>query len=336
MTITLKPLTQQVVVVLGASSGIGRATALRLAARGARLVVAARSQTGLQTLVDEIVAEGGTATSVVCDVSDPVQVQQVADAAVSAYGGVDTWVNCAAQSLYATFWDTSPEEFRRLMEVNYLGQVHGALAAIPLLRRAGRGALISVSSVEAITALPLHAAYSAGKHAAEGAMEALRRDLMSQDVPISVTSVKPGTINTPLFTNSRNTMDHKPKGPPPLYSPSAVAACVEYAAEHPVRDLFAGGGGKQMAVTQFLAPRLMDRLMAKVLIRTLAAREPVPGGSRGNLDAPSGDDRVDGDFHGRPSLYSWWQVHPGIRRTALAALATAAVVTSRRPAGRRS
>jgi NAD(P)-dependent dehydrogenase (short-subunit alcohol dehydrogenase family) len=207
--------------------------------------------------------------------------------------------------------------------------VHGALAALPHLREAGQGALISISSVESIVSLPLHAAYSASKHAVEGAIDALRRDLIAEAVPISVTSIKPATVNTPLFTNSGNRMDVKPKGPPPIYSPDAVAACVEYAAEHPVRDLFAGGAAKQMAIGQLLMPRGMDWLLAKVLIRSERARERVPGGSQGNLESPSSDNRVDGDFRGRPSVYGWLQRHPGVGRLALAGavmgLAAAAV-----------
>ncbi|GAA3578169.1 SDR family oxidoreductase [Microlunatus spumicola] len=327
MKIRLKPLDEQVVVVLGASSGIGRASALRLAARGARLVVGARSQPGLASLVQEITAAGGEAVHLVCDAADPDQVQRLADLAVSRFGRIDTWVNAAALSLFATFEDTTPAEFRRVVEVNYLGQVHGALAALPHLRAAGQGALISISSVESRVALPLHAAYSAGKHAVQGAMDALRRDLIADGAPISVTTVKPATIDTPLFTNSRNKMDRRPKGPPPVYSPEVVAACVEHAAEHPVRDLLAGGAAAQMLATEALAPKVMDLLLAKVAIRAESTREKVPGGSPGNLDAPTSDDRVKADLHGRPSLFTWLQLHPRARvLTAAGALAAPTLV----------
>jgi NAD(P)-dependent dehydrogenase (short-subunit alcohol dehydrogenase family) len=315
--IRLKPLDEQVVVVLGASSGIGRASALRLAARGAKLVVGARSETGLASLVQEITAAGGEAVHLVCDATDPDQVERLADLAVSRFGRIDTWVNSAAVSLFATFEETTPAEFRRVVEVNYLGQVHGALAALPHLRAAGQGALVSVSSVESRVALPLHAAYSAGKHAVQGAMDALRRDLLAEGAPISVTTIKPATIDTPLFTNSRNKMDRKPKGPPPVYSPNVVAACVEHAAEHPVRDLLAGGSAVTMLATEVLAPKAMDVLLAKVAIRAESSRKRVPGGSPGNLDAPTSDDRVRGDLHGRPSLFTWLQLHPRARRLAV-------------------
>ncbi|HEX8554430.1 MAG TPA: SDR family NAD(P)-dependent oxidoreductase, partial [Sphingomonas sp.] len=165
MAVKLKPLRDQVVVIIGASSGIGRTCALRFAARGAKLVLAARDEPGLTKLVGEIAAKGGQAEYQVCDVTIPDDLAAVARLAEKRFGRVNTWVNNAAVSVYAKFWETTPEEFRRVMEVNYLGQVHGCLAAIPALRRTGGGAIIAISSVESIVSLPLHAAYSASKHA---------------------------------------------------------------------------------------------------------------------------------------------------------------------------
>ncbi len=323
----LKPINDQVVVILGASSGIGRETALRLAARGAKVVVAARSEPGLVSLVDEITANGGQAVSAVCDVADFAQVQGVADTAVRTFGRIDTWANVAAVSVYARFEDTSPEEFRRVMDVNFMGQVHGAKAALPHLRREGRGALIAISSVEAITSIPLHSAYAASKHAVEGLFEALRRELLAERVPISITSVKPGTINTPFFNNARNKMEVKPKGPPPIYQPSVVAECVLYAAEHPVRDLFAGGAGKMLAVNQLLAPRLLDTSLARVGIPLQRTSDP-EADAEGNLYAPrTGDNRVEGDYSDlarRFSLYTWLETHPKARAMAAGGVVAAA------------
>jgi NAD(P)-dependent dehydrogenase (short-subunit alcohol dehydrogenase family) len=326
----LKKIEDQVVVVVGASSGIGRESALRFAARGAKVVVAARSEPGLTSLVAEIVAAGGEAVPVVCDVADPEQVQEVADIAERAYGRVDTWANVAATSVFASFEDTTPEEYRRVMEVNYLGQVHGMLAALPALRRAGGGALIAVSSVEALVSLPMHAAYSASKHAVEGAVDALRRELRAEHAPISVTSIKPGTINTPFFANARNKMDVAPKGPPPWYQPKVVADCLLYAAEHPVRDLYAGGGGRQMAFSQVMMPHQVDLVLGRIGIPATRTRRSEPGGSEGNLYAPRLDDnRVQGDFSGRArgfSLYTWARLH----RPAAVALVAAAAAMGRK------
>jgi NAD(P)-dependent dehydrogenase (short-subunit alcohol dehydrogenase family) len=321
----LKPLNEQVVVILGGSSGIGRASALALAGRGAKLVVAARSESDLASLSREIKANGGEATYAVCDVSDFAQVQAVASLAVKTFGGIDTWVNAAAVTVFASFEDTTPEEFRRVMEVNYLGQVHGALAALPHLRRRGQGAIIAISSVEGIVALPMHAAYTASKHAVEGAMDSLRRDLMAEQVPISITSIKPATINTPLFTNARNKFSVKPKGPRPIYQPKIVAQCVEYAAEHPIRDLYAGGFGRLMVINQYLGPKMMDRYMSTVVVRQERRKEPSPGLTEGNLMEPISDDRVEGDWGRRGrgfSSYTWLQLHPRAKRALTVAVVT--------------
>ena len=245
-------------------------------------------------------------------------------------------MNVAAVSVYARFEDTSPEEFRRVTEVNYLGQVHGALAALPRLRQAGGGTLIAISSVESIVSLPLHASYRASTHAVEGVFEGLRRELLAGGAPISFTSVKPATINTPFFDNARNKLDVKPKGPPPFYEPKVVADCVLYAAEHPVRDLYAGGAGKSMALGQKLAPRLVDAALARFGFQAARTNEPEPGGSPGALFEPRADDnRSKGDFGGRArrfSAYTWSETHP---RAALAAgaLAGTALLLGRR--GRR-
>lgn len=325
----LKPIKEQVVVIVGASSGIGRECALRFAERGAKVMAAARSEPGLQSLVNEIASRGGEAAHAVCDATDPAQVEAVADAAVQRFGRIDTWVNDAAVSVYARAEDTKPEEFRRVMEVNYMGQVHGALAALPRLRQAGGGALIAISSVESIVSLPLHSAYSASKHAVEGFTDALRRELMAEGAPISVTSVKPATINTPFFSNSANRMDVKPKGPPPFYQPAVVADCVLHAAEHPVRDLFAGGAAKMMATTQMLAPKLVDAALARVGIPSSRTDEPEPGGSAGNLRAPLADDRAEGNFGSqarRRSLYTWMETHPPAKALAASGVLAGAVL----------
>jgi NAD(P)-dependent dehydrogenase (short-subunit alcohol dehydrogenase family) len=164
----LKPIEEQVVVLMGASSGIGRETALRFARKGAKVMVSARGEEGLDSLVEEIRAEGGEATAVVADTSDFGQVEAVADRAVEQYGRLDTWVHLAAVGLFATFEQTTPEEFERVVDVNLMGQVYGAMAALPHLKREGRGASIHISSVEAKRSFPFHSAYGASKHGIDG------------------------------------------------------------------------------------------------------------------------------------------------------------------------
>ena len=336
----LKPINEQVVVIVGASSGIGREIALQFAARGAKVVVAARGEPGLVSLVDAITSTGGTATHVVCDVTRDDEVAAVADAAVREYGRIDTWVNAAAVSVYAKFEETSPEEFRRVVDVTFMGQVNGARAALPHLRREGRGALISISSVEGRVGMPLHTSYSAAKHATEGFLDALRRELLHDGVPISVTSIKPTTINTPFFDNARTKMGVKPQGPPPRYQPSVVADCALYAAETPIRELYAGGGARMMELGQTLAPSLMDRVVSRVAFKAQQTNEPKPLGAPDNLFEPRTDEtRVQGDFSTTSrttSVYTWLETHRGAR-TLLAAgvLGTAAMMLSRRGSGAR-
>lgn len=328
----LRPLSQQVVVITGGSRGIGRATAERLAAAGARVVLLGRHEDRLQETVDRITAAGGTARHVVCDVTDAAAVQDAADAAESSFGRIDTWVNNAGVLLYGRFEETTPEEFRRLIEVDYLGQIHGAQAALPALRRAGGGALICVSSVEARTTLPLHSAYAAAKRAVEGAMQGLRRELRDGREPISLTLVRPAVIDTPLFASSGSHLQHRPSGPPPYYAPGVVAACIAYAAEHPVDELYAGGGGRVLALAQSLAPRAVDRVFGRFGVRmmhTSEASAPRPG----NLFAA--DEREDGGSlprRGRRlSVYTWLQLHPRARRALLGAAALCAVSSLARP-----
>src|SRR5215207_5873309 len=170
----LKPIDQQVVVLMGASSGIGRETAIRFAKRGAKVVVSARDTEALGSLVDEIRRNGGEALAVPADVADFEQVKAVADRAVEEYGALDTWVHLSGVGLYATFDQTEPEEFKRVINVNLMGQVYGAMVALPHLKREGCGTLIHISSVEAKRSAPFHSAYTASKHGIDGFLESLR------------------------------------------------------------------------------------------------------------------------------------------------------------------
>src|ERR687895_1080374 len=258
----LKPVGEQVVVVMGASSGIGRETALRLAKRGAKVVVAARSEVGLRSLEDEIRRLGGEARAVVADVSEFEQVEAVAQSAVEEYGRLDTWIHLAAAGLFAPFDQTEPDEFWRVVDVDLMGQVCGAMAALPHIKREGRGALVHVSSVVGRRSVPFQSAYCASKHGVDGLLESLRVELLHEGwTDIGVTNVMPAAINTPFFNKARTRLGVKPKGFPPLYAPGVVADAILYAAEKAPRDIVAGGAGKGMILGQRLSPRLMDALM---------------------------------------------------------------------------
>jgi NAD(P)-dependent dehydrogenase (short-subunit alcohol dehydrogenase family) len=319
MKVRLRPVEEQVVVVMGASSGIGRAAALRFAERGAAVVVCARGIPGLQSLVAEITARGGEAESVVADVSDPDQVQAVADAAVATYGRIDTWVNCAGVALFAPFEHTSAEEFRRVVDVNLMGQVHGAMAALPHLRDGG-GSLICVSSMGAKRGIPLQTAYCASKHAIDGFVESLRTELRHDGAPVSLTNIMPATINTPLFDNARTKLGVKPTAPPPVYQPHLVVDAILHAAEHPVRDLVVGGAAKAVILTESVAPRVLDAVLSKVGYRLHYTKDRKPEGAPDNLDGPlPGRDTVEGtigDHALSRSLYTRWELASPLRRAA--------------------
>jgi NAD(P)-dependent dehydrogenase (short-subunit alcohol dehydrogenase family) len=204
-----------VVVVMGASSGIGRETAFRFATKGAKVVASARSEEGLYSLVEQIRAEGGQAISVTADVANFDQVEAAAQKAVEQYGRLDTWVHLAAVGLFAPFDQTRPEEFRRVVDVDLMGQVYGAMAALPRIKREGHGALVHVSSVVGKRSVPLQSAYCASKHGVDGFLESLRVELLRDGWDsIGVTNVMPAAINTLFFTKARTKFGVKPKGFP--------------------------------------------------------------------------------------------------------------------------
>jgi NAD(P)-dependent dehydrogenase (short-subunit alcohol dehydrogenase family) len=330
----LKPINQQVVVLFGASSGIGRETALRFAKRGAKVVVSARSEEGLDSLVEHIKKDGGEAFSVPADVIDFNQVKNVVDMAVKRYGRIDTWVHAAAVSLYATFEQTTPEEFKRIIETNLTGQAYGAMAALPALRQEGRGALIHISSIEARRALPYQSAYAASKHGIKGFLEALRVELAHENVPISVTEIMPSGINTPFFNKARTKLGVKPMPAPPIYQPELVADAILYAAENPVPELIVGGMGKFLVNAERLSPRMTDATVARMAFEGQKTSEPKSERAPDNLYHPiEGFNRVKGDFNNQArsaSVSTWLDTHPGIETAiAGAALGAATMFISR-------
>lgn len=267
----LKPLSEQVVVVFGASSGIGRATALKASAAGARVVAAARGRQAL----DSLAAQGGPGEIVVAvaDARDPAQVAAVAALAVARFGRIDTWAHVAGVVVYGRFVDHTPEEFRQVVEVDLLGAVHGAMAALPHLRAHG-GALVIVSSEIAKRAFPLAAAYSAAKHGVNGFIEALRVELRHEHAPVSLTEIQPAAISSPFFEHALTRLGVRPSGPPPVYSPEKVADAILDAAQHPRHTVVVGGAAKVQVVLQRVSPRLMDAFLPRN--RVLAAEVPGP------------------------------------------------------------
>jgi NAD(P)-dependent dehydrogenase (short-subunit alcohol dehydrogenase family) len=294
----LKPISEQVVAIIGASSGIGRETALQFAKKGAKIVVSARNELGLNSLVAEIQAFGGEATAIKGDVADFEQVNAIADYTVEQYGRLDTWVHCAASGIIAPFAEITPEEFKRVIDVTLMGQVYGAMAALPYLKQEGRGAMIHISSMEGRRALPLQSPYSTAKHGLEGFLESLRVELQHDKMPISVTSIKPAVINTPFYNHVLTKLGVKPTGLPPYYSPKLVAQAILHTAEHPTRDFIVGDVGRILDLCQRLSPELMDAILVAIGFSGQHTSEPKSAEGQNNLYAPmDGYTQVEGDFN---------------------------------------
>lgn len=321
MKITLKPISEQAVVVFGASSGIGRLAALDFAKKGAKVCVAARGEAGLQSLIEEIEAAGGEAFYVLADAADFEQVKVVADRAVERFRRLDTWVHSAAAFLFATVEKSAPEEYKRLIEVNLLGQIYGAKAALPHLKQAG-GALIHLTSVEAYRTVPYQSAYGASKHGVAGFLKALRVELAHERIPVVVTQILPAAINTPIYEKGRNKMPFKPRAVPPFYHPQIVSDAILYCAENPTDEMIAGGAGVGVVYTERLSPRFAEWVSGKIGFIGQTTDEENTEDYRGNLFEPvAGLDRVEGKFSDEQierDPHLWLTTHPAAKNTLLA------------------
>ncbi len=320
----LKPINQQVVAIMGASSGIGRLTAFKFAQKGAKVMVSARSEAGLKSLVEEIHIFGGEAEYTVADVSDIQQVRAVVEKTVARYGRLDTWVNAAATGVIAPFEQITPEEFERVVDVTLMGQVYGVMAALPYLKQEGRGAIICVSSMEGRRALPLQSPYSTAKHGLEGFLESLRVELQHEKLPISVTSILPSVINTPYYNKIRTKLGVKPTGIPPYYQPHVVADAILYTAEHPTRDFIAGDVGRVLDLLQRVSPELVDAVLLLTAFVGQRTNEPKSEDAPDNLYEPiEGYDKIEGDF-GKlviPSFLDNVDMNPALKWGAVGAVA---------------
>jgi short-subunit dehydrogenase len=269
----LKPLEDQVVLITGASSGIGLATARMAARRGAALVLAARNEEAIERLAAEIRDEGGRAVAVRCDVGNMDEVRRAAEAAEDSFGGVDTWVNNAGVSIYGRIVDVPLQDMRKLFETNFWGVVNGSIVAVEHMGERG-GVLINVGSVLSDRAIPIQGVYSASKFAVRGFTDALRMELEHDRIPIAVTLVKPSSIDTPYREHAANYTDGVPNVPPPVYAPDTVARAILHAAERPVRDLTVGFGGKVIDWMGTAFPRVTDRLMEATMWRAQTTGSP--------------------------------------------------------------
>lgn len=332
----IRPIREQVVVIVGASSGIGREAALRMAGQGARVVVCARGEAKLRSLVEEITAAGGQAELVVADVARADEVQRVADCAVDRFGRIDTWVHGAGVGLWSEFEETTPEEWERVIAVNLNGVAHGARAALPHLK-ASHGALIVVSSSEGPVALPYQSAYGASKAGVHALMRSLRLEMRKQGCDVRVTEIMPSGINTPIFSQARTRIGVKPRPPGLMYEPNVVVDAIMFAAEHPARRLAVGSPARVVQWGQALSAPLMDRAILALGTETQRTEEPKTADAPTNLFEPiEVEQRIRGDFGDVSrgwSGYTWLQTHPRIKQALGTALAGAALALLMRRRG---
>ncbi|WP_127752114.1 SDR family oxidoreductase [Devosia sp. 1566] len=338
MPAKLKPLSQQVIVITGATSGNGLATAEQAVRRGAKVVLAARSADDLERVAVRLRAGGGEVAICPADMADDAAAERIAQAAIDSFGGFDTWVNNAAAATYGTMEQVTLADHRQVFEVNYFGVLMGSLVAARHLRAKG-GAIINLGSVLSDRTMILQGPYSASKHAVQAATDALRMELEEEGAPISVTLIKPGAIHTPFPEHARNYLDAPPRLPPVLYDPELVADAILFAAEHPRRQLYVGGAGFLITLAGRLAPRLTDRLLEGVgRPLQIAPGEPGDPSLRDNLYQPRPDGKREGNqnFHvRRHSTLLAAQKHP-LAATLIAGLVGAVVLSALQGSGGKS
>lgn len=280
MALRLKPLSEQVIIITGASSGIGLVTARMAARAGAAVVLAARNTDALTQLAAEITDAGGRALVVTCDVGRDDEVDQVAQEAVRAFGRIDTWVNNAGIAIFGEIWDVPLPDWRRMFDTTYWGVVHGSLAAARHFRTHGTsGAIVNIGSFFDQRATPVQGTYSSAKFAVRGFTDVLRMELEHNNVPVSVSLVHPGRIDTPYNEHAGNYMPMQPVHHGMVYPPEAVAEAILWCAAHPKRDMYVGSQAKFASLLGAFAPRLTDKLFERIMYTSHQSRERVSSGS---------------------------------------------------------
>lgn len=329
----------------GASAGIGRATAVGFARRGARVALLARGRTGLEGVAAEVTAAGGRPLVLPTDTAEWAEVRQAAATVEETLGPIDTWVNVAFTSVFAPFTEISPEEFRRVTDVTYLGYVHGTLAALHHMRPRDRGTIVQVGSALGGRSIPLQSAYCGAKHAVNGFTESLRVELLHDHSNVHVTVVQMPAVNTPQFSWVRSKLPNHPQPVPPIYQPEVAARGVLYAADHPRRKQYWVGAttAATLIAQKFLAPAL-DRYLARTGYQSQQTSQPLSVGRPDNLFGPvDGEQGHDFGTHGvfddRSHPHSAQLVlahHPLVTAgVGAAGVGVAAAVAARRASGGR-
>jgi NAD(P)-dependent dehydrogenase (short-subunit alcohol dehydrogenase family) len=301
----------QTVVITGASAGIGRAVARMFGQRGARVGLIARGEDGLRGAAQDVTAAGGTAHAVAADVADFGQVERAASEIEEILGPIDVWVNVAFASVFAPFAEITPEEFRRVTEVSYLGFVHGTMAALARMRPRDRGVIVQVGSALGERSIPLQSAYCGAKHGINGFTSSLRCELLHENSGVRVTVVQMPAVNTPQFSWVRSKLPRHPQPVPPIYQPEVAARGVLRAADRPSRrEYLVGASTKATIWANRAVPALLDRYLARTGFDSQQTSEREPAGQPDNLFQPL--DQAPGTDHGAHGEFDQ-KAHPRAR-----------------------
>src|SRR4051795_9499691 len=326
----------RVVVVTGASGGIGRATARRFARNGDTVALLARGDRGLEGARRDIEREGGTACAYTVDTADAAAVDKVADRVEEELGEIDVWVNVAFTSVFARFVDIEPEEFERVTQVTYLGFVNGTRSALRRMLPRDRGTIVQVGSTLAYRGIPLQSAYCGAKHAIQGFNESLRTELLHERSRVRVTMVQMPAVNTPQFQWVLSRLPRQAQPVPPIYEPEVAAHAVVYAADHPGRrEYWVGESTAATLVANAVAPGLLDRYLARTGFQAQQTTDPKPEDQPVNLWQPADDERdygargLFGDRAHQRSPQVWASQHHGTLAAASGLLVAAAVLLRR-------
>src|SRR5579884_2233534 len=331
-----KPLSDQVVVVTGASSGLGRAIARGAAARGAKLVVTARGRDGLEACVREAEAFGTEAIAVPADCAVQDEVAQVVEQAIDRFGRIDTYVANAIVTVYAETYRYEADELRRIMDVNFFGQVYGYWAVLPHLRET-KGTFLSIQSALAYRGIPLQGGYCASKAALRNFFESARVELMKDRSGVDVSVVHPAAINTPQFDRDRQKIGKQPQPVPPIYQPEPFAEAVLHCIEHPIRELPVGWGAQKLMWGQKLSPRAGDLMLLRMGWKSQHTDEDKPLDAPDNLFEPlPGDPGAHGRFDDQSRNSTLWTSLRLRRWLVGAAVVGAAAVAGSVERGRKS
>jgi NADP-dependent 3-hydroxy acid dehydrogenase YdfG len=321
----MRKLSEQVVVVTGASSGVGRAIARAFGARGAKVGLIARTREALEHCAEEIRGSGGDALVLPLDVADAAAVERAADEVVARWGRIDTWVNDAMVSVFSPVKQMRPEEYRRVTEVTYLGFVHGTLAALKHMLPRDEGHVIQIGSALVYRSIPLQSAYCASKAAMRGFTDSLRCELVHDRSRVKVSMLQLPAVNTPQFDVVRSRLPNHPQPVPPIYQPEVIARAALYVAEHPRRELWIGWSAVKAIVGQRVIPGLLDRYLGRMGYSAQQTDQPADPDRPDNVDRPlPGDRGAHGDFDARARPRSgelWLSRHRGAVAGAAAALA---------------